>query len=687
MSKNPASLIGAGLGLVATAFTGKAAFVLGLAGTLVSKITGFESDPIQKETERSEVSPTYSYSSSNLARIGQVIPMIYGTMAVKPDLFLQSFLDIEGVQSDEIYYSQIFCIGIGDYAIKNILLDGRTNLIGREGFSHEVVSPGNAVSILSDIFRYNSTVIAGSDLPYKTSSGTEVWLGWEVIAEKHLPLYLNIILFFKYGFYNESSSGALTIKVEFAKVEDDGSYVDIVTRNLSISFYSSTAVYRKLRIARPSTYDPNIRVAVRICRTSSAFTGNSKDDVFVVSLNMELLPPYSGVAGRSPDCTLVYMKTKLMAGETIQMLNNITMTVARRIRRRDEVFGWLGVGETSNPIDHLLDLLTNTTYGEGLTDSEIDLVNFDRQKVNANTRGDECNINFDTSINIKDAMASICKTIRSTITINDGVATIVRDEEIDNPMMLFTGDIFKDSLSIAIRTPKQSDYDAVSIRYRSKKTRSEEMVTESGSVAVPVKSKVISIAGISTEEHAKREALHYYNDHHKRFATVTFSVDMEAILLNIGDKIAISHYLLTSTAQHGVLESIDRPTRVFRSRMPFKREFLSPYRVILRAIDGKVAFDGRVTFIDDYRFMIDDVIAITETTYESEQSYTLWRNASAFDTGFLVQIPFNAVHRQPIVSIYKENDSLVNAKVSGLKMLNNHTVEIQAVIDDDMVYS
>lgn len=692
MSKNPASLIGAGLGLGATLLTGKAGFLVGLAGKLVSKITGFGSsssnqDPLEKEIDRNEVSPTYSHSSSNMVRIGQVVPMIYGDkVRVKPDIFIQSFLDIEQTTSTELVYHQIFCIGVGDYLVNEILLNGKTNLIGRDGFDYQVVYD-TTVTLFSDPFRFNSSVIAGTDLPYQSSSGDNNWLGWEVVDNTLFDtIYLDLILFFKNGYYSNNATVDFNIKIELAKVNDDGSYAHITERNLSVTMYQTDPFYRKFNIPIPSEFVQRSRVAVRLCRPAQEFTGDSQDEIFVTSLTAVVHQPNRSEVSFEGG-TLVAMKSVIKAGETIEHFNNIDMNVSRKTRRRDDVFGWLGVGVTDNPIDHLLDLLTDTTYGEGLTDSELDLVTFDRQKVNATTRGDTCNIVFDTSITIKDAMASICKTIRSTITINDGVATMVRDEAVDNPKMMFTGDIFKDSLSISIRTPKQSDYDAVSIRYMDNRTQSESMVTESGSVSDPRKSKVITISGISTESHAMREAVHYYNDHHKRFATVTFSVDMEAILLNIGDKIAMSHYLLCSSAQHGVLDSIDPATRVFRSSIPFKREDLSVYRVCLRGLDGSIAFDGQVTFLDDYRLMIDDVTSIIPSTYESEQAYTLYRNPSGFDTGFIVQIPLNASHRPMIMSIYNQNDSLVTAKVSSLKMKNEHSVEIQAVIDDDMVYS
>lgn len=108
-------------------------------------------------------SPTYSIDyKANRKRVGEPIPVVYGTHRLLPDLITESYSYFD--TNDDQYAAMVLCLGIGEFDVDTSSLKfGEAPFSELDDISYQIVAPGASQTLISDHVS-NSQAINGQAL-------------------------------------------------------------------------------------------------------------------------------------------------------------------------------------------------------------------------------------------------------------------------------------------------------------------------------------------------------------------------------------------------------------------------------------------------------------------------------------------------------------------------------------------
>ncbi len=596
-------------------------------------------------------SPTYSLSASgNQARLGGPIPVIYGRHLVYPDVAAQPYVEYGG---NEQYLYQLHVIGQGYHDIEAIRIED-TPIANFDEIESQVVQPGEAVTLFPTQVT-TSIEVSGQELlkdqtlgPFvANASGTMAnVIGIDVIAPR--------------GLYYAEDSGTLsrrsaTWTVEARAIDGDGqpigSWVVLGSETLSAATTTPQRVSYRYGVSQG-------RYEVRATRTNAKLTGTRESN----EIAWGSLRAYLVSGNTYGNLTLLALRMRASNNLSSLASRKINCIVTRKLPTWDGS-AWSSPVATANPAWALADI-ARASYGAGLADARIDLDGLQALAGEWTTRGDECNLVFDSQTTIWQALQTAARTGRAFPFLQGGMLRIYRDSQQTLPAGMFTPrNMLRNSFKLTYRMPSEEQADAVDVEYFDRLSWSWKTVRAAlpdSSSSRPVKLK---LPGVTSRTHAWREGVYMAacNRYRRRF--VSFSTEMEGFIPSLGDLVTVTH---------------DMPRWGQSSEV--------------------VGFDPDT----------DTVTLMDAVTFSGgEAHYVTWRDRSgrpvgpfeAFQTSnpFQVQISgfdplldqapeFGTARERSHVAFGPATAQSIAAKVLGITPRSASTVDLSLVVDSDYVY-
>lgn len=503
--------------------------------------------PIQQPTQGTTQSPGSVYTvatSANQARLNQPIPVLYGRNLTYPDYAGQPYA--EYANNDQFFYA-VYTIGQGSYNIERLQIDD-TPINHFQDVTYEVLPPG----VQPTIARANVVTapeVAGQDM----KSGLRIG-GFAACGPKSLCSAIGIDIVFQKGLGLANDAGVIgnlsaTVQIDARNIDDfgvaTGAWYSLGTETITRA--TSTPQRVTFSYTLPGGYvqpfaggfrfvvGPGARIEVRVTRT------DVRNDNIRALHDMAWGGLRAYLTAAAPLCaTATHLAVRIRASEQLSGLSQRKIgIISRRKLRTWAANVWGPEIETRNPFWARLDKLTNTTYGDGLADSRIDLQTHADLAAVADARQDRLDIVFDSKVTSIDADRTMLMVCRSVPFQRAGVMTVARDSLQTLPVTAYTSrDIVPGSMTINYSLATELTADAVIVEYFDNRSWDwREVLCKAPGVTTPVNAVRQRIMGITGAKHAEREGLYMAAQNVYRRKFPKWTTEMQGLLPAYGSPV------------------------------------------------------------------------------------------------------------------------------------------------------
>ncbi len=475
-------------------------------------------------------SPTYSLQAQgNSARLENPIPVQYGRMRFYPDFASLPFVEYYG---NEQYLYQLFCLGVGEFAIEKIQIED-SPISSFFGVSYQVVQPNQQMTLFPANVT-SSDEVAGQDLT-GTVSGP-----FAANAAGTYATAIGVDLAAPRGLYyvtdkNDIASLTWRAKVEAREIDDDGvaigSWVTLGEPT------ASGATTTPQRYSFKYTVNPG-RYQVRVSRLDTEQTGTK----YAHDLIWAGLRAYLKSSRTFGDVTLLAVRMQATSQLSAQAARKINVIATRKLQDWTPGSGWSGTTTATSSIALALMDAATASYGANLDDDRVDLASITVLGDIWAARGDEFNGRFDTATTCWEALSSIAKVGRAKPYMQGGILRIMRDGPETVPVALYSmRNIIRGSFGIEYLTPTDTMADCVDVTYWDEDFWTLRRVRAALTGSPETKPAKLPLFGVTDRNHAYREGLYYAACNLYRRRLIKFGTEMEGFLPALGDLIAIQH--------------------------------------------------------------------------------------------------------------------------------------------------
>ncbi len=207
---------------------------------------------------------------------------------------------------------------------------------------------------------------------------------------------------------------------------------------------------------------------------------------------------------------------------------------------------------SSNPAWIVYDLLTNTRYGGGIPESQIDLVRFLEwaefcDELVPDGRGGyekRCEFNgvIDREMRLWEAVQMVAQVGRAVVAMSGTKYTVIIDKR-DQPVQLFTvGNILQDSFEVSyLSMDDRANEIEVRFQNRDRDYQGDVVLVSDPSSDLPQRRVTLQLPGVTKTTQAYREAMYRLNLNRAIIRTIKFDADIDAIACTVGDVILVQH--------------------------------------------------------------------------------------------------------------------------------------------------
>lgn len=575
------------LGITGTILGVSAGTLLGglisIAGrALIGSIFGGPSLPkSQVNSTLSAPSPTYTLSAQgNVSRIGDAIPVIYGTMKIYPNYGAQPYTEYAG---NEQYLYQLFCVGQGYYDIDGIYIYD-TPIATFPEITYEIVQPGGTVTLFpTDVV--SSGAVSGQEL-------VDVAIGPFVANNAGtLTNALAIDMVLSRGLYYANDNGGLdartvTFKIEAQAINDLGIATGpwFTLQDINITAATSTPQRYSYR------YDvAQARYQVRVTRTSPKDTSSRVGN----DLNWVGLRAYIPGTQQYGNVTMVAMRMRASNSLTEQSSRKVNMVVTRKLPIWNGA-AWSAPTRTRSIAWAFADIC-RAKYGANYADNRIDLSKLVSLDATWSARGDTFNGAYDSASTFWEALTLCAKAGRAKPYIQNGIIHIVRDEPRTLPVAMFNmQNIVAGSMSVQYLMPTDETADAIEVQYWNEEIWGWDFIDCAFPDSISAKPAKVQIFGVTNRAQAYREGMYLCAVNKYRRTLVSLGSEMEGFIPSFGDLCAISHDR-PSWGQSGEIVAYDTATRIVTTSEPLDFSVPGTYYFAFRFRDGSVSAPYQAT--------------------------------------------------------------------------------------------
>jgi len=505
------------------------------------------------ETDSSgfEQSPTYNLEAqSNRARLYQPIPDHYGRVRLYPDLAAQPFREF-GANNQQILY-QLFLVGHGEYEYETLKVED-TDVTNFAEISTEFIEPGGQVTLFPDNVE-SSVEVGGIDLDdqsYKgpfiaNQTGTEAdALAFDFVAPR--------------GVYYTKSSGSfrrwtnLVIEMQAREVDALGDPVGAGTWTTLGTKTVTSANRDVVRQTHRFSVTPG-RYEARVKRVNVKETDTRVQN----EIEWSGLKAYITGDQNYGDVSLIAVRANATNDLSAKSQFRFNIVATRKLPTWDGST-WTAPVATRDIAPAVRAMLT-AGHGGNKTADEIDLDRLQALDAIWKARSDEFNYRYDRLGNLWKNLGLLLRTGRSAPNLDGSLVSFTRHQAQTLPVTLFTPEnIVAGSFSINDSFPDEETEDHVIVEYFDKTTWRMEQVVCVLSGATQLRPKTIQLAGIVDRQQAYNEGIYESAKLQRMSTTVKFTTELEGLVPQFMDLIAIGHDL-PGWAQSGELLEVSGTT-------------------------------------------------------------------------------------------------------------------------------
>lgn len=415
-----------GLSLVATAAVGVGALAV------LSLMSGAVPIPSSNSNTSESSSPTYSLSAqSNVARLLEAIPKVYGNPRVVPDLASQPYTEYE---ANELVLYQLFCVSLGQCEIEKIYVD-ETPLDQFTDAQYVVINPGEAVTLFPDNV-VTSDAVNGIEMVAPNNPGYNV-LGPYISAPSGTKAStIGIDLAFPQGSGNVDDDGntqpwSITVNFQYQEVNDAGQAIGSWNQLFTKTFNFST---KNAQLITVKTDVPLGRYQIQGSRVSNE---SASPNVFGM-VQWTGLRSYLQSTYTYGNVTLIAVKMRATAALNSTTARKFSAKVKDRVQTWDPVNGWGAyVYSDGNPAWIAADILRDLDYGRGLGTDRLAMTKLYQLSQTFAARGDRFHGVFDTTAQLWDSLSKVLRCGRTVPIYYAGVIDFIRDQPQSIPSGMF----------------------------------------------------------------------------------------------------------------------------------------------------------------------------------------------------------------------------------------------------------
>lgn len=524
-------------------------------------------------------------AGSNRATPLEPVPVLYGELKYPPPLAARPYSEFEG---NEQFLYQLHCLTCGEARVDRWHIgetlawtsaDGFTNSFS--GIEIEVIDPGD------DITLFPANVVVSDNVSGQTVPDPPDILGGFAINQAGTEIESIAWDFvFAQGLYTGGGSGGSVSNAsrqlvgEYRKIDDDGDPIGSWTTGFS------EIITRKTRTPQRFTR----KVAVPSGRYEARLKALDEDTTDAGQKINRV--NWVGLRGYLTDWTVpsgvTLVATKIRANDQLSQVSSSQyfFTVQRLLPTYNpDTQTWSSETATSGIAWAAADLIRNTDYGLGLSESLYDLDWLAAYNLVWAGRGDEFNGLFDRKWIAQDALNAILRVGRAGTVRIGGKIGFVRDEPKQIKRATFTSrNIVKGTFSRRFLLFDDEAPDHIVAKYidrTSWRDREVNAIISAVGSAEPIEREYF---GITNRAHCWREAIRDAAENAYRREFVTFQTENEGKLLVRGDPILVQGPLLRNVF---VAALDDRDGDDLTLDREFEPEDGVEYHVIIRDKFGK----------------------------------------------------------------------------------------------------
>jgi hypothetical protein len=479
-----------------------------------------------------QTSSTYSLNAQgNQAKLGGVIPVLYGRHIIYPDFAAKPYTEYK---NNEQYLHQLHVLTQGFCEVEQIRIDD-TPISSFAEVEYQIVNPNEKVTL------FNPNVVVALEV-----SGTElvkdVYSGGFVVNPEDTKINkIGVDIVMSAGLYYANDSGGLSSKtvqwqIEAREVDDFGeplgdwavlgaeSYTAAQNSPIRLSYFYTVAAGRyEVRAVRLDAKDTSARSAHAVY--------------------WESLKGYMDEPETFGNMTLLAIKMRATNNLSSNSSRKINAIITHKVRTWNSVTGWSEPIKSRSIAWAIADIL-QAPYGGKLPDERIYLAELERLDKVWDERGDYFDGVFDSATTIWDAVSKVARCGRAIPILQSGMVRIIRDDQRSVPTAMFTPrNIIKDSFSIEYVMPSEDTADSVKVQYFSNKYwKYDDVVTKLADSAEENPANV-DLFGCTDRAHAEREGHYMCACNRYRRKYITFSTELEGLIPTYGDLISVTHDL------------------------------------------------------------------------------------------------------------------------------------------------
>ena len=536
-----------------------------------SSMPGFADTP--------EANTVYSLSAQqNAARVGGVIPVVYGTVKQNPDYASQPYTSFDeivipsgasslnvtnidrNIGDGDQYLFYVLALGQGLHRIDDILLGDTSTSILTSDTVDVFDAPQNVhVNQMGTLSAsLNAKITAGPQLHENVVTSLEV--GGQEYTEPFKSAFfpvgsaavdrISIDLVFNRGLYHTDDQGKFKDVILDLIVHVKDSTGAIIQK--AINFHSTVENVTPFR--RTISFDvPLEKYTVALERVTAAADkrGRTSDAVTWTSLR-----------GYIPNSTApVYGNTHLLAVR-IKATNLISQAATSRIQVRlarvlETYTGQMEV--TNNPVDVVNDIMRNTTYGARRPANEVDDAAFRqmRQHWGGGSAPYGFNAVFNGESTVFEALKVALEVVAAQPLAMGSFISIAADNKKAIRTQIYSeANMLMKTFALSYNFDRVGANNGVQVGYRDPLTWLSDFAVYPPGASDPA---AIELFGCTSKQHAEKYARLMWQRLLYQRKTVSFETELEGLIPRPGDRIAITH-TLAKWGQSGIIVAIDPGT-------------------------------------------------------------------------------------------------------------------------------
>lgn len=399
-------------------------------------------------------------------------------------------------------------------------------------------------------YEFLESVPSGDKLPcqsYMQFVPSDISDGYLIPSRYEVLTKIEVDISFPQGVYkiNETTGipedSGVKFEIEY-KITDEGYSEDVNWNSAGIftlTESTKSAINKTYEFEIPETQSLLRKIRVRVNRDFGGayeFPDSSNTVSGMYFMNLKVFLENTNYYG---DVTMIAVKTKVSNSLVQASLSKFNTISTRKLPKYTT--SWSANTATRNPAWAIADACRNSEYSLGIPDADIDIDELVSLAAIWESRGDYCDGLFENKEVFWDSLRKICKVGRAQPLMVAGSVSFVRDQPKTIPTQVFTSDNIQSGSFNVDYIPFDDDTpNSVELEYFDEDKWSWKKTLQTIPEGPTTQPASIKKWGITTEDHAIREAKYESACNAYRRKLPNFITELEGRILKRLDYISIS---------------------------------------------------------------------------------------------------------------------------------------------------